>query len=399
MRPRAGEWRARLLLAAFSSALALGFAEFAARILLRPVAARPAEGTPISEFSPTLGWRTRPGGSQRIVREDFEVTVAINSLGLRGPEIPYEPAPLRRRLAIMGDSFAHGYYAEEPQTLRGRLAEALSPCRVDVLNAGGPGYSTDQEWIFYDEEIRKYRPSEVVVLFYYNDLEFNLDRLGTANRPKPVFVEKDGALQLIPPANDLRPPGPREGPKAPRRAPRFHGSALWAFAAARLQPSRPDWSRVLSTWGLAPAISDVPPAEFVPFAPLGAAETARVEEMWKRTGALFARFRDDVRGQGAGFSVFYVPARFEANDRAWAFLGRRYSDRRVWSRDAVRKRLASVLAALDIPMVDATAAFEAAEKAGPPAYLPVDGHWNARGNEIAFESLLPQMRRAFACAS
>jgi len=290
MKPRAGEWRSRLLLATFSTALTLAMAEVGARALLRPTPPPPAEGTPISEISPTLGWRTRANGSQRIRREDFEVTISINSQGLRGPEIPYEPSPGARRLAIMGDSFAHGYYAEEPQTLRGRLGAALAACRVDVLNAGGPGYSTDQEWIYFAEEIRKYHPNEVVLLFYYNDLQFNIDRLGTANRQKPLFVEKDGALQLVLPSTERTPGRVREERAGQRRrAPTFHGSALWSFAASRLQRSRPDWSRALSAYGLAPAISSEPPAEYLPFGPYREHERASVEEMWKRTAARLER--------------------------------------------------------------------------------------------------------------
>jgi len=398
MKGRAGEWRSRLLLATFSFALTLAFAEFFARTLLRPTPPPPPEGTPISELSPTLGWRTRPNGSQRIRREDFDVTIAINSLGLRGPEIPYEPEKGARRLAIMGDSFAHGYYAEEPQTLRGRLAKALKTCNVDVLNAGGPGYSTDQEWIYFVEEIRKYHPSEVVLLFYYNDLQFNIDRLGTANRAKPLFLEKDGALQLIPP--EIRRPAARvreERTGERRRAPTFHGSALWSFAASRLQRTRPDWARSLSVWGLVPSTSSEPPAEYLPFAPADDRERVRVGEMWKRTAALLKHFRDDVQREGASFTVFYVPARFEVNDEAWMFVQRRYSGDRQWSREAVKTRLQTLLASIDVPMVAASAAFEAAEKAGPPAYLAIDGHWNARGNEIAFASLLPSMKRDFSC--
>ncbi|HQZ17730.1 MAG TPA: SGNH/GDSL hydrolase family protein [Vicinamibacteria bacterium] len=399
MKRRAGEWRSRLLLATFSTALTLGLAEVGARVLLRPAPPPPPDGTPISEISPTLGWRTRANGAQRIRRGDFEVTIAINSLGLRGPELPYEPAPGARRLAIMGDSFAHGYYAEEPETLRGRLDAALKTCRVDVLNAGGPGYSTDQEWIYFLEEIRKYRPSEVVLLFYYNDLQFNIDRMGTANREKPLFLEKDGELQLVLPETDRTPLRRGERTLERRRAPTFHGSALWSFAASRLQRSRPDWSRRLSAWGLAPDLSSEPPAEYLPFAPLGDRERASVEEMWKRTAAILKRFRDDVRGAGAGFTVFYVPARFEANEDAWAFVQRRYGPDRQWTRDAVRTRLQDLLVSLDIPMVDALPSFQAAERTGPAAYLAVDGHWNARGNEIAFESLFPLMRRAFSCGS
>ncbi len=399
MTARAGEWRTRLLLATFSTLLTLALGEGATRFLLRPNATPAAEGTPISEISPTLGWRTRPNGAQRIRREGFDVVVSINRLGLRGPEISYEPEAGVRRLAIMGDSFAHGYYTSEPETLRGRLAEALKSCRVDVLNAGGPGYSTDQEWLYFSEEVSKYRPAEVVLLFYYNDLQFNIERLGTGNRSKPVFVEKGGSLELVLPASIAPPMGDREETVARRGASTFHHSALWALLATRLERSRPDWSRTLSGYGLMPELSAEPPAEYLPFGPKDAAEQTRVAEMWKRTIEILRRFRDDVRRDGASFSVFYVPARFEVNDDAWTFVQRRYGADRPWNRDSVRTRLAGTLVGLDIPLVESTALFRSGEKAGPPAYLPVDGHWNARGNEIAFQSLFPVMRRAFACGS
>lgn len=400
MKPGAGEWRSRFFLAILSAILTMGAMEVAARFWLRPPPPRVVDGTPISELSSTLGWRTRALGAQRIRREDFEVSVALNRLGLRGPEIPYQAAPGVRRLAIMGDSFAHGYYAEEPETVRGRLASALRSCQVDVLNAGAPGYSTDQEWLYFGEEISKYQPSEVVLLFYYNDLLFNTERIGTGNRSKPVLVEASGALEVLPPDLSASRGIAREDRLSRRRnAPTFRGSALWAFAAGRLRSGRPDWSRRLAAYGLAPESSREPPFEFLPFGAMGARERELVDLMWKRTAEILLRFRDDVRGQGAGFSVFYVPSRFEVNEDGWTFMKRRYEANRPWDRDVVSARLTRLLATLDIPLLDASTAFRGAEATAQRAYLPVDGHWNARGNEIAFQALLPPMRRALSCGS
>lgn len=403
MKPGRAEWRTRLLLAGVSSLVVLLLAEVAARFLLRAAPTERAAGTPISELSPSLGWRTRPNGSQRISRGEFDVTISINSRGLRGPEIAYQAAPGVRRLVIMGDSFAHGYYADEPLTLRGRMAAALDGCAVEVLNAGSPGYSTDQELLYFREEIQKYHPAEVALLFYYNDLFFNIEARGTGNRAKPVFEEEDGILIARPPAERLSPPRPPADvdptPAAgPRTAPTFHGSALWGFAAERLQRSRPDVQRSLSQFGLMPALSERPPAEFLPFGPMDDAERARVGLMWKRTGELIRLFRDDARRSGAGFVVFYVPSRFEVNDEAWLFVRRRYEADRPWQRDGVRARLTSVLANLDIPLIEAGREFAAAERTARRAYLAIDGHWNERGNEIAFEALLPAMRRPLGCA-
>ena len=408
MTSRAAEWRARLLLVAASLVIALLVAEAVARILLRPAApAAGGSGTPISEPSDSLGWKPRAGGSQTIRREDFSVHLAINAMGLRGPEVPYAAPSGVRRVALMGDSFAHGYYAEEPETVRGRLGAALSGCGVDVVNGGVPGYSTDQEWLFYRDEIARYRPSEVVLLFYYNDLQFNIERVGTANRPKPVFMQNGQGLELVLPevrtralrreVLEARERRDRETPRARRPASTFHGSALWSFLAARLQTARPDLARSAARYGLAPEFSTLPPVEYLPFGPKDARERSLVEEMWRRTAAILTGFRDDVRDAGSGFSLMYVPARFEVNDAAWRFVQRRYEPDRPWQREAVRSRLERLLVDLDVPFVDVTPRFREAEAGALKAYLPIDGHWNARGHEIAFEGLLPSMRRAFSC--
>jgi hypothetical protein len=388
----------RAFLLFLSLCVSVGALEAASRVALRPRPTAP-DGTPISRFSPTLGWDKQPGGRQRIRREDFDVEIALNSRGLRGPELPYEPGPGRRRLVIVGDSFAQGYYANEEETLAARLRVALDPCGVDVVNGGQPGFSTDQEWLYFNEELARYRPAETVLLFYYNDLVFNtLDR-GTANRPKPLFQEVgSGALVLLPPAAEGS-SGESGAPDAidpAPSAPRFRGSALWAFVAARLQRSRPDWHRALAARSLMPPLSREPAAEFLPFGPRDGAERARVDGMWRRTEAILSAFRADTVRRGGTLSALYVPSRFEANDAAWQWLERRYESR-PWDRDVVRRRAAEAFDRAGVPLLDPTDDFRRAERERA-VYLPFDGHWNGLGNEVAFRALLPAVRRSLGCA-
>jgi hypothetical protein len=386
---RVAEWRARAVLVLCGASLGLVLIEAAARIFLRPVLP-PAPS--LWEISPTLGWRNRPNSTLQIgnPRGEFASTITINAHGLRGPDLPYRATTQWRRLAIVGDSFAYGLGVDESETLAGRFAAALRPCRVDVLNGGNVGYSTDQEWLHYREEIQKYQPSETILLFFYNDLAPNLSREGTG-RPKPIFVLRNGELELIAP----RPWD--TGVARPRTtALTYRQSALWHFAADRLSMRRADWVRTLARIGLAPAVS-LGSRDEIPFGPMGGAEEGRVQEMWRVTAALLGRYRDDVRRGGGNFSVFYVPAPFEVNEAAWLALRRRFGLERPWRRDAVRAGLSRLLAGAEIPLFDVTESFRAAEANGPPAYFPIDGHWNARGHEIAFEALLPDVRRRLGC--
>lgn len=74
---------------------------------------------------------------------DRRTTVAINSLGMRGPEV----GPKRgdeRRLLVLGDSLVWGYGVDAeqafPALLQQRLASAGVPCTVG--NGGVPGYGS-----------------------------------------------------------------------------------------------------------------------------------------------------------------------------------------------------------------------------------------------------------------
>ncbi|WP_439816256.1 SGNH/GDSL hydrolase family protein [Zavarzinia sp. CC-PAN008] len=77
---------------------------------------------------PAIGHEHVPGSHAQLQN----VEVAINSLGLRGPE-PKTDA--RRRIAIIGDSLALGWGVPDAESLRGQLQAAL-PADVDVINDG-----------------------------------------------------------------------------------------------------------------------------------------------------------------------------------------------------------------------------------------------------------------------
>ena len=74
----------------------------------------------------------------------------MNSEGLRGPETTVEKAPGLRRVAVLGDSIAFGYWVAErdafPRQLEAMMNESAGPGeRVEVLDFGVPGYNLDQE--------------------------------------------------------------------------------------------------------------------------------------------------------------------------------------------------------------------------------------------------------------
>jgi lysophospholipase L1-like esterase len=153
----------------------------------------------------------------------------------------------------------------------------------------------------------------------------------------------------------------------------------------------PPLHRRLAALGLVPPLGPDPPLDFLPFCDRGRQERWAVDDMWNRTRAIFGKLGQAVSADGARLLVTYVPARFEVNDDAWRWIQSRYAQDRIWNRDALIDRLSRNLAPLHVELLDPRAELRAAERSDRPAYLPLDGHWNAHGNEIVAALLAPRL--------
>ena len=153
-------------LALLSLVLALAVCEGLLRVFGSGVLPRPD----LYVDDPDTGKRMRPGWTG----DEFEAPVAINSKGLRNPEIPYEKPPGTYRILALGDSWTFGFRMKEPDAyprqlerlLRADAAARGDSRRIEVINTGVVGYSTDQEAAFLAKEGWKYQPDLVLVSFY-----------------------------------------------------------------------------------------------------------------------------------------------------------------------------------------------------------------------------------------
>ncbi len=381
-----------LCLALVSLAACALLVEAAARVyagrLARPDPAAAAAAKPISRFHPTLGWDKPPGGEARIRRAEFDILIQINARGLRGPDYDYPKPPGKKRLLILGDSFAEGYYVDEAQTARAVLEAGLNagPCAGwEVVNGGTIAYSTDQEYLFFREEGHRYEPDLVVLLFYHNDLLYNASPLGPGGEAKPFFGVDDGRLVA---RHGTLVPDPEGAPNRqnPGRAPLqpWRGSIALRLLSNRTVDASPSLHRALAALGLVQPVSSDPPREFWPYGPGHGRE---VQAMWTTTAALLAALHQDVRAHGARLAVQYVPARFEVNPTVWQTTRERYKLGRRWDPYVVFDRLKSVLDPLGVPLLDPRAELTATEATSAPAYYTRDVHWNAVGNRVAAEGI------------
>jgi len=118
-------------------------------------------------FSPTLHYTMKPGFGGEI----YKTAAEINSQGFRGQEFNPEKGDTFR-VVCMGNSstFGNGVKVEDTypyileQRLKGKYGE-----KVQVINAGVPGYSSFQGEILWSEKIADFKPDVVVVSYGFND--------------------------------------------------------------------------------------------------------------------------------------------------------------------------------------------------------------------------------------
>jgi hypothetical protein len=390
MRVSSRERLGRALLVVASLAATVAGLEAALRVTryFRPPGYEAEEGARYTEYDPLLGWRKRPLSSATYRRREYTVDVAINHLGQRDVEREYDAPPGVSRILALGDSFVEGYTVSFPQTVTQDLEAALrrDGRRVDVLNAGTSGYSTDQEYLFYRTEGVRYAPCVVLLFFYYNDVLYN-DRDHFAQQPKPLFADRDGRLELVRRSVPLPPPA-----GLGRRPPPPAGSALLEWLHDRLLYGAPRAAQALARLGLWETL--VRPRVPLEIRVYDRHPPGDIDAAWTKTAELLGTLAREVSAHDARLLAVYVPNRFEVDPRAWELTRIAYAvDDALWDRGAVCRRLRQIGADRGFEVLDLTEPLrhEVHWWSGP--YFDYDGHWNALGHAIAARALLDCLER------
>lgn len=150
--------------------------------------APPVDRRPLVQVEPhpVLGYRLVP-------RQDTFTYQARVQTDLRGRRVPprFDAGGARTVLFVGGsETFGKGVKAEE--TFVYRVGEALG---WGAVNAGTPDWSLEQSVRFVEQYAQSYRPSLVVLVFYWDDLFFDGSaRAGTstASAGSPAEVETRG---------------------------------------------------------------------------------------------------------------------------------------------------------------------------------------------------------------
>ncbi len=161
-----------LAVTTLSLLLLLGVAELVTRWLFPQWAPTRAERVEFWKYDSLLGWSHQPYQTGRFTHPDFSIEVQINSHGLRDQEYAWAHTS-KQRMLVLGDSFGWGYGVAQNDRFS-ELLEKQYP-NWEVINASVSGYGTDQEYLYFKERGKDYRPDVVLLLFYENDFRNNLN--------------------------------------------------------------------------------------------------------------------------------------------------------------------------------------------------------------------------------
>ena len=319
-----------------------------------PALGRPGQAGAFSMwvYDETKGWfhsKSTLGETGIDGRERFPVR--INALGLRGPEIQLDRAKDAGRVLVFGDSYVFGVGVAEEQILTTHLARLLAPhfpSGIEVVNLGVAGYSTDQQYLLWQELGSRLSPDLVILVVCDNDFLGNTENFAYRQYYKPyVELEDDGGLRL-------------ENVPVPRlsrvqRAKLWLGreSNLWNFIRNR-NAEHPKMRSLLRKLEV-----DVPRPPRAPY---------------RITAALVKSFARDVTTRGAFFLVTNT--------------GRRGED------PALFQNLSRQLAQAGIHHLDLFPILDAARRREPDGAwdFRFDPHWNRDAHQLAASSVFEYLR-------
>ncbi|MCA9726080.1 MAG: SGNH/GDSL hydrolase family protein [Candidatus Eisenbacteria bacterium] len=385
LRQRPQKVRARsvlqnLTVLAITGLVCLLLGEVGSRIYLKLTSgggSEPVLSETIGEYDPRLGVRLLPNVAAEFSGPEFQTHFRTNGQRLREEEDhAYLEPPGIKRVLLCGDSFTFGHGVNDSQRY-GELLENLLP-GAEIINTGVWGTGTDQQYLLYLDEGRKYQ-ADLVILAYYVD---NITRNGASMRfisggriaHKPRYVLRDGKLVL----SNVPVPRPGESTVAEEEERERWNEVAGQQGAVPL-PFK-SFLREHSTFykllharfsTMLHALLGAHPEPFPQYAP--------EREEWKVTCALFSAFRDSVVANGSDFLLVIVPARDYVLQPEMA--------------DTPHRMVKEFCQKEHIEVLDLLPAFRAVEpRHRADLYYRLDAHWTAAGHELAAETIARYLR-------
>ena len=324
----------------------------------------------INQFDPKLGWSKEPDRVTSRETSEFDIDFEINSLGLRDDEMSSTAKPENTfRVVTLGDSFVLGYTVDRKHLFVDHLERwwQAENRRVDVINGGTEGYSTDQEVAWFLEQGQDFNPDLVLIFPYENDIYWNGQTSYNAY-PKPRFQE-NGTIE----SGTLTEPDIKK-------------SALSKFAIGRLLETVV-FPRLRKSTGprphtFQPAGAQGPVA--CEFAPLLNEPPDFLADCVARTRGALRALKERCDERGVKLVMVPIPSESAIHaDRREGFAQQALAGLALgsWSPDRPVDQFLTLARELDIQALDPREALRAAG-AEESLYFDKEWHFNPRGNEV-----------------
>lgn len=356
-----------------------------------PVYYRKVSGDEPYQSDAYLGWRLAPNSRMRIYSPEYDIRVAINSRGIRGPEIP-AAIPEKCRILIIGDSFAAGFTVDFNATF-GQVAQRLLAQSGEqdctVLSAGVDGYSTDQELLLLQEIAPELSPTLTILFFFFNDIYCNIST-SCFGYNKPVFQTTAGdqlTLTNVPvpekeddrtPPKTVTTPEPETANRTPRQWLQSH-SHLYRLLRREIKIALGRQARIplRSSMFIKPL-----PDYYQVFRQPYDASTA---EAWRITEKLILKVSQTAQDNGSEFMLFHVPLRESIHPQEWQVgLQAHRLDGKHWNSGQVEAELRKICRRNSIRCILPAERFRQETRIGGRRhYLTNDPHWNEAGHGLA----------------
>jgi hypothetical protein len=330
-----------------------------------------------------------------IKSREFTTHVKISPLGLRDRRTSYAKPPGTLRVLFLGDSFVEAVQVEQWQGVAERLEAELnkdSSRPVEVINGGVAAYGTGQEMLLLDQEVYKYQPDVVLLLFFVgNDVTNNNYRLELWDSNlklalKPYWdLDKEGNLREIPGP----PPNPPTGFAQTMRDNFLLYNVVETGVFNKLNQNYPR-EQLEAVGGVKTPLTGLYDTQ-----PDGEWERA-----WKISEALLGKIRDRSTELGVPFVIAGGPEWRTLDPDAWRDeieksnpKSNRLNNGRL-AITAPTDQLGEIASRLGVPYIDLLPPFQAATQAGGgPFYYDFDKHWTAAGHDVAARAIGNALRK------
>ncbi len=367
----------RILLLFLSCTVTLGLVEITLRTIghrVLPGGESVSVGKIFNKNDHPLGFSLRPGATGWLLSGgDYVQRARINSAGLRDDEHALERPAGTKRILVLGDSFMFGQGVSMEEALP-RLLEDEIP-GVEVINAGVPGYDLGQEYLYYRERGRRYRPDVVLLAFFVNDLVVfhELDVLDGPDGLPLGYEQRAGPIR-----SGREKEGKSRGVLAAASDWVATRSVLCSFVRSRLT------SQAVTRPADQPARNGALDAPYLPYFLADPDEATR--QAWDRGYRILDALKGLASSNGSRLAVVLVPAPWQLSDDAWRrWVTRVKKPETSLSRGRPQEMVAAWCERSATPCLDLRDDFRGGDL--DRLYFRYDSHWTAEGHRLATKSV------------